>query len=364
MLLIMARNTLGKILQITSFGESHGPQIGVVIDGFPAGFKVDYDAIQGQLNRRKPGQSDITTTRREPDEFQIMSGVFEGKTTGAPITILIPNKDTKSGDYENLKNVYRPSHADFTYEKKYGIRDYRGGGRSSARITAGWVAAGALAQQYLKKVCNLECISWVDSIYNIAANVDEAILQSAQIEASKVRCPDHSASLKMEELIVQAKQSGDSLGGTIRGLIRNCPVGIGEPVFGKLNALLAHAFFSINAVKGVEFGDGFDITTKKGSEVNDEFAEIAGVVRTSSNHSGGIQGGISNGEDITFKIAFKPTATILKEQNTVNDAGEKQVLLARGRHDPCVLPRAVPIVDSMAALVLMDLYLENKISRA
>lgn len=356
----MARNTLGKLLKITSFGESHGELIGVVLDGFPANFAIDLNHMQQALNRRKPGQSALTTQRKESDEFRIVSGLFEGKSTGAPIAILIPNNDANSKDYKDLKNLYRPSHADFTYEKKYGIRDYRGGGRSSARITAGWVAAGAMAEQYLMANSNIEIVSWVSSIYNIQADVDANVVTRSEIETSVIRCPDDAASALMELEIEMARTQGDSLGGTIQTVIRNCPIGIGEPVFGKLNAALAHAIFSINAVKGVEFGDGFDMTSKKGSEANDAFESMNGKISTQTNHSGGIQGGISNGQPIMFKTAFKPTATISMEQSTVNTAGESVTLSAAGRHDPCVLPRAVPIIDAMSALVLLDLFLESK----
>lgn len=364
MSLSMARNTLGNLLNITSFGESHGELIGVVLDGFPANFAIDLNHIQQALNRRKPGQSALTTQRKESDEFRIVSGLFEGKSTGAPIAILIPNNDAKSQDYQDLKNLYRPSHADFTYEKKYGIRDYRGGGRSSARITAGWVAAGAIAEQYLMAKCDIEIVSWVSSIYNIHADVNANIINRSEVETSIIRCPDDAASALMELEIEMARTQGDSLGGTIQTVIRNCPIGIGEPVFGKLNAQLAHALFSINAVKGVEFGDGFDMSSKKGSEANDAFVNRDGKISTQTNHSGGIQGGISNGEDIQFRTAFKPTATIKTEQNTVNSQGVATKLSAAGRHDPCVVPRAVPIVDAMTAMVLMDLWLENTLSKA
>lgn len=359
----MARNSLGKCLTIGSFGESHGTYVGVVIDGFPSGFSVNLEAIQAQLNRRKPGQSRFSTSRNENDHFEIISGIFEGVTTGAPIAILIPNMDAKTKDYEALKDVYRPSHADYTYQSKYGIRDYRGGGRSSARVTAGWVAAGALAEQFLQSKSNIEIVSWVDQVYTFQANINADIITRAEVETSIIRCPDDAAAALMELEIEMARTAGDSLGGIIRTVVRNCPIGLGEPVFGKLHAQLAHALFSINAVKGVEFGDGFDITTKKGSEINDAFQSIDGKIQTSSNHSGGIQGGISNGENILFRTAFKPTATIQAEQNTVNVKGEATKLSAAGRHDPCVVPRAVPIVDAMTALVLMDLWLELQINK-
>jgi len=359
----MAENTLGKTLKITSFGESHGAYIGVIIDGFPSNFLIDIEDLQNALNRRRPGQSHLTTQRKEDDKFQIISGVFEGRTTGATITILIPNNDAKPTDYEPLKDVYRPSHADFTYQSKYGLRDYRGGGRSSARITAGWVAAGALAEQFLKSVSGIEIVSWVDSVYSVQAEVNEKIITREEIETSVVRCPDDAAAARMEVEIEMAKTEGDSLGGTIRALIRNCPVGLGEPVFGKINAKLGHALLSINAVKGVEFGDGFDFAKFKGSEMNDALAMDGNKITALTNHSGGMQGGISNGADIRFRVAFKPTATISKEQQTVTSDGTETTLSAAGRHDPCVLPRAVPIVDAVTALVLMDLWLENRIAQ-
>lgn len=355
----MGRNSIGKNLTITSFGESHGPFVGVVIDGFPASFKIDLDAIQAELHRRRPGQNALTTQRNEKDKFEIISGVFEGKSTGAPITLLIPNEDSKSKDYDHLKDVFRPSHADFTYQEKYGIRDHRGGGRSSARVTAGWVAAGALAYQFLRTISNVEIVSWVDSVYHVQSAVDESIVTRAEIDTSMVRCPDDAAASLMEAEIEIARSNGNSLGGNIRTVIRHCPVGLGEPVFGKLNAELAHALFSINAVKGVEFGDGFGITQSQGSEVNDAIRNNNHHISTTTNHSGGIQGGISNGNDIRIRTAFKPTASISQEQETVNTNGENTSIAIHGRHDPCVVPRAVPIVDAMVALVLMDLWLEK-----
>lgn len=359
----MARNSFGNHLKITSFGESHGPATGVVIDGFPAGFRFDLSEVQKQLNRRRPGQSSFTSQRNEDDTFEVVSGLYEGYSIGSPITIIIRNKDSKPGDYDALKNVFRPSHADFTYQSKYDIRDHRGGGRSSARITAGWVAAGAMAEQFLRSVSEIEIVSWVDSVYNIRAEVNANAISRSEIETSAIRCPDDAAAARMEAEIEMARTEGNSLGGTIRTVIRNCPVGLGEPVFGKLNACLAQALFSINAVKGVEFGDGFEMTQHKGSEVNDPFGTSGGAITTLSNHSGGIQGGISNGADINFRVAFKPTATISQKQQTVTSEGNPTELAAAGRHDPCVLPRAVPIVDAMAALVLADLYLENKTAK-
>jgi chorismate synthase len=352
----LASHSIGKIFKVTSFGESHGKAIGVVIDGVPARIEIDYQFIQYQLSRRRPGQSNLTTSRNESDEFEIISGVFENKSTGHPITILIANKDAKSGDYEHLKNIYRPSHADFTYEKKYGIRDFLGGGRASARITSGWVAAGALAQLGINQLSNIEIKAYVSSIHQITIPYSYRDLDLSKTDTNEVRCPDEETAQKMIEAINKAQQEKDSLGGTITCIIKNLPIGLGEPVFDKLNANLAKAMFSINAVKAFEIGDGFDITTKKGSEVNDSFITINenSNISTSTNFSGGIQGGISNGEDIVLRVAFKPTATIGLPQQTLNNKNEPVIIEAQGRHDPCVLPRAVPIVEAMAALVLFD----------
>lgn len=352
-------NTLGTLFKITSFGESHGPAIGVVIDGCPSQIEIDIDFIQAELNKRRPGQSNITTSRNETDQVEILSGVFEGKSTGAPITLLIKNKDSNPSDYEHLKDIYRPSHADFTYHNKYGIRDYRGGGRSSARITAGWVAAGAVAKLLLKKYL-ISITAYVKQIHQIALTIPYAELNFDEIEKNKVRCPHPETAVLMEQEILRAKNEGDSLGGIISCVIANCPVGLGEPIFDKLNAKLAQAIMSINAVKGIQFGEGFNSVNFKGSELNDAFINNEGKTSTSTNHSGGIQGGISNGEDIYFETAFKPTATILKLQHTVDTDGNKTTLEAKGRHDPCVLPRAVPIVEAMSALVLADSVLLQK----
>lgn len=352
-------NTLGTLFKITSFGESHGPAIGVVIDGCPSQIEIDIDFIQTELNKRRPGQSNITTSRNETDQVEILSGVFEGKSTGAPITFLIKNKDSNLSDYEHLKDIYRPSHADFTYQNKYGIRDYRGGGRSSARVTAGWVAAGAVAKLLLKKY-SISITAFVKQIHQIALTIPYAELNFDEIEKNKVRCPHPETAALMEQEILKAKNEGDSLGGIISCVITNCPVGLGEPVFDKLNAKLAQAIMSINAVKGIQFGEGFNSVNFKGSELNDSFINKEGKTSTSTNHSGGIQGGISNGEDIYFETVFKPTATILKSQQTVDTAGNETTLEAKGRHDPCVLPRAVPIVEAMSALVLADLVLLQK----
>jgi len=352
-------NTLGQLFKITSFGESHGPFIGVVIDGCPALLEIDVDFIQSELNRRRPGQSDITTSRNEGDKVEILSGVFDGKSTGAPITLIIKNKDSNPFDYDHLKDIYRPSHADFTYEKKYGIRDYRGGGRSSARVTAGWVAAGAIAKLLLKKH-QISITAYVKQIHQIALTIPYTDLNFTEIEKNKVRCPHPETAALMEQEILKAKNEGDSLGGIISCVINNCPVGLGEPVFDKLNAKLAQAIMSINAVKGIQFGEGFNSVNFKGSQMNDAFISKEGKTSTSTNHSGGIQGGISNGETIYFETAFKPTSTINKSQKTVDTDGNDIELNATGRHDPCVLPRAVPIVEAMAACVLADLHLLQK----
>ncbi len=349
----MSHNSFGKNFTVTSFGESHGENIGVIIDGCPSNVFIDREGIQFELNRRKPGQSKITTSRKETDEFQITSGIFNGKTTGAPICIVIPNQNANSKDYDHLSEVYRPSHADFTYEKKYGNRDFKGGGRSSARVTAGWVAAGAIAKQLLKSLCEIEIVGYVSQIYTVECNKspDYSI---DNIESSMVRCPAPKESQLMIEAIIKAKKEGDSLGGIVSTIIRNCPVGVGDPVFHKLNAQLAHAMFSINAVKGFQIGSGFDSIIKKGSELNDEWVSTANGPQTKTNNSGGIQGGISNGMPILFDVAFKPTATISKKQHTIDKSNNAIELEAYGRHDPCVVPRAVPIVEAMTALVLVD----------
>ena len=352
-------NTLGHLFKITSFGESHGKAIGVIIDGCPSLLHIDTAFIQLKVDRRRPGQSLITSTRNEYDKIEIISGVFEGKSTGAPIAILINNKDSKSEDYENLKEVYRPSHADFTYQKKYGIRDYLGGGRSSARITAGWVAAGAIAQLFLKQY-QIEITAYVKQVYNVALNLPHSSLNLENIDTNAIRCPHDETAHLMEQEILKAKKEGDSLGGIISCVIKNCPIGVGEPVFAKLNAKIAHAVLSINAVKGIQFGEGFNSINYKASEINDSFINQNGKIKTATNYSGGIQGGISNGESIYFETAFKPTATISKPQQTVDKSGNEIILESTGRHDPCVLPRAVPIIEAMTALVLADLILLQK----
>lgn len=355
----MAGNSLGQLFKITTFGESHGVAVGVVIDGCPPLLEVDLDFIQQEMARRRPGQSELTTQRNEDDQIQILSGVFEGKTTGAPIAILIPNKDQRSKDYEALKDVYRPSHADYAYEAKYGIRDYKGGGRSSARATAAAVAAGAIAKLLLKKE-GINIQAYVNQVGTIETPLPYTALDLSQTENNIVRCPHPETAEKMKALIEEAKTEGDSLGGCITCTIQNTPAGLGEPVFDKLQADLAKAMLSINATKGFEYGSGFEGTRLKGSQHNDSYTTENDTIKTTTNHSGGIQGGISNGMDIYFKVAFKPTATISKQQQTVNQQGETINLEAKGRHDPCVLPRAVPIVEAMAALVLADHLLRNK----
>lgn len=347
-------NSIGQLFRLTTFGESHGTAIGGVVDGCPAGLCLDVEAIQKELDRRKPGQSSITTARKESDTVQILSGVFEGKTTGTPIGFMIPNEDQRSKDYSNLKEVYRPSHADFTYDSKYGFRDYRGGGRSSARETANWVVAGAIAKQLLKSV-NIQ--AFVSSIGEDFVMKPYKELNFSKIEDNLVRCPDEEVANRMISAIEQAKVEGDSLGGTITCVAQGVPVGLGEPVFDKLHVRLGQAMLSINAVKGFEYGSGFCGAKMKGSAHNDSFLEGG---KTTSNLSGGIQGGISNGMDIYFRVAFKPTATIMKEQNTINQKGEAVKLQAEGRHDSCVVPRAVPVVEAMTAMVLADFYLLNK----
>jgi chorismate synthase len=352
-------NIFGQLFRITTFGESHGAAIGVVIDGCPSGIEIDLEQIQHELNRRKPGQSNITSARKESDEFEILSGIFEGKTLGTPIGILIRNEDQKSKDYNYLKDTYRPSHADYTYEQKYGIRDYRGGGRSSARETVARVAAGAIAKQILASK-GIVINAFVNQVGNIKLEKHYSELNFQNIENNIVRCPDETAAQQMIQAIEEVKKQGDTLGGTIQCVIQNTPVGLGEPVFDKLHAVLAHAMLSINAAHGFEYGSGFAGASKKGSENNDEWENVDGKIRTKTNHAGGILGGISTGEDIYFNVAFKPIATILKQQQSINSKGEEITLQNEGRHDPCVLPRAVPIVEAMAALVLVDFLLLSK----
>ncbi|MEJ6796568.1 MAG: chorismate synthase [Flavobacteriales bacterium] len=358
----MAGNSIGQIFRLTTFGESHGIAIGGVIDGCPAGLSLDLEQIRYELQRRKPGQSVITTQRKEDDEVEFLSGIFEGKTTGTPIGFVIKNKDQKSKDYSHIKDSYRPSHADYTYQEKYGIRDYRGGGRSSARETACRVVAGAIAKQILHAY-GVDVFSYVSQIHNLVTHLDPEQVKIADIDANIVRCPDKEMALQMEEYIKEVKKAGDSVGGVITGVAKNVPVGLGEPVFDKLHAEIGKAMLSINAVKGFEIGSGFGGTFLLGSEHNDEFISGEKGIETRSNNSGGIQGGISNGELIYFNVAFKPTATIIKKQNSVDKEGNQVVLEGKGRHDPCVLPRAVPIVDAMLALTLVDHILRNKTAK-
>ena len=354
------KNSFGNIFRLTSFGESHGAAIGGVIDGMPAGIAIDLDAVQRELDRRRPGQSAIVTARNEKDRVRILSGIFEGVTTGTSIGFIIENENQHSADYGNIKDAFRPSHADYTYTTKYGLRDYRGGGRSSARETAARVVAGAFARQALAQL-GIDLYAYTSQVGEIALSRDYRLYSRDAIDTNAVRCPDATKAAEMEQLIKQVKGEGDTIGGIITGVITGVPVGLGEPVFGKLHAMLGAAMLSINAVKGFEYGDGFDFATRRGSEVNDAFVtDDAGHVSTASNHSGGIQGGISNGEDIIFRVAFKPVATLLRDVNTIDKDGNSITLKARGRHDPCVLPRAVPIVEAMAAMVILDAYLLNK----
>jgi chorismate synthase len=359
----MAGNTFGTIFRLTTFGESHGIAIGGIVDGVPAGLKIDTDKIQQALDRRRPGQSNISSPRQETDCVKILSGIFEEVTTGAPIGFQIDNKDYKSSDYDHLREVYRPSHADYTYQSKYGIRDYRGGGRSSARETACRVVAGAIASQFLA-IHNIKVYSWVSSIGDISLPTDYVCAQPEEIDKNTVRCPDTDKALQMEQLILEMRNCGDSVGGCITTIVKGVPAGLGEPVFDKLHADLAKAVMSINAVKGFEIGSGFRASTLRGTEHNDAFTTNAeGKIITTTNNSGGIQGGISNGMDIIFRAAFKPVATIQKIQNTLNTDAEEVTLEAHGRHDPCVVPRAVPIVEAMTALTLADHLLRSRTSR-
>lgn len=354
-------NLYGTLFKITTFGESHGLAIGAVIDGCPAGLEIDEPFIQAELNRRKPGQSKITTQRKEDDTFKIISGVFEGKTTGAPIAIVIENQDQRSKDYSHIENTFRPSHADFTYQEKYGIRDYRGGGRSSARETAARVAAGAIAKLFLRKY-RIEINAFVSQVGELKAPHYTA-LDLSTTEDNIIRCPDPAIAEKMIALIDQVRLDRDTIGGIVTCVIKNTPVGLGEPVFDKLHAELGKAMLSINAVKGFEYGSGFEGVQLRGSQHNDEFYNDGNRIRTKTNHSGGVQGGISNGEDIYFNVAFKPVATIMQDQHTVDKDGNDAIVSGKGRHDPCVVPRAVPIVEAMAALVLVDFLLRAKVNQ-
>jgi chorismate synthase len=354
----MAGNSFGQLFKITTFGESHGAALGVIIDGCPAGLSIDFDFIQQELNRRKPGQSSITTQRKEDESFEILSGVFDGVTTGTPICMMVKNNDQRSGDYSHLKEVYRPSHADYTYQQKYGLRDYRGGGRASARETVARVMAGAVAKLLLKHY-NIQIFAYVDQVGEIRLPLAPNEIDAALIETNLVRCPHEATAEKMITLINQTGEKGDSVGGAVTCTIQGVMPGLGEPVFDKLHAELGKAMLSINACKGFEIGSGFQAAQSFGSAHNDEFVIHEGNIHTRTNNSGGVQGGISNGEPIYFRCAFKPVATIRTEQNTVSTQGEETVLAASGRHDPCVVPRAVPIVEAMAALVIADFLLRN-----
>lgn len=350
-------NTFGELFRLTTFGESHGPGVGGVIDGMPPGVEVDLDFIQHELDRRRPGQSALTTARKEGDKVEILSGVFEGKTTGCPIGFLVRNENQHSNDYDNLRNLFRPSHADFTYFKKYGLRDHRGGGRTSARETIARVVGGAFAKLALRRL-GISITAYTSQVGHIALSGTYADLDLSLVENNPVRCPDEKVAAEMAKLIAEVKADGDTIGGIISCVVKGCPPGLGEPVFGKLHARLGAAMLSINAVKGFEYGAGFAGVTQRGSEQNDVFVRRSdGSIGTLTNRSGGIQGGISNGEDIYFRVAFKPVATLLREQQTVDIAGNAVSVKARGRHDPCVLPRAVPIVEAMTSMVLLDSYM-------
>ena len=350
------RNTFGHIFTLTTFGESHGEAVGGVIDGMPAGIDIDMEFIQSALNRRRPGQSAITTSRQEADRVELLSGVFEGKSTGCPIGFIVRNTNQHSNDYENMRNLFRPSHADYTYFEKYGIRDHRGGGRSSARITISRCVGGALAKLVLRQK-GISIQAYTSQVGDIALDKDYSRYDLSLTETNAVRCPDQQKAAEMEALIAKVKAEGDTIGGIITCVIKGCPTGLGEPEFDKLHASLGQAMLSINTVKGFEYGDGFNSATMRGSQVNDVFVPSAGdqqPITTTTNHSGGIQGGISNGQDIYFRVAFKPVATILTEQQTVDKEGNATTFTAHGRHDPCVLPRAVPVVESMAAMTILD----------
>ncbi len=356
-------NTFGNIFRLTTFGESHGPAIGGVIDGVPAGFRLDTDAIQHQLDRRRPGQSAIVTGRRESDTVQLLSGIFDGVTTGTPIGFIIPNTDQHSSDYDAMRDLYRPSHADYTYTAKYGLRDHRGGGRSSARETASRVVAGAIARQILESK-GITVTAYTSSVGPLSLDRPYTALDLSLADSNIVRCPDADMARRMIELIEQVKADGDTIGGIVTCVIKGVPAGLGEPVADKLNATLASAMMSINAAKGFELGMGFEGSRHRGSEVIDPFeAGHDGSVHTTANHSGGIQGGITNGADIYFNVAFKPVATLLRPVETIDADGNTVTLKARGRHDPCVVPRAVPVVEAMAAITLLDAWLMNKSSR-
>lgn len=355
-------NTFGNIFTLTTFGESHGEAIGGIVDGMPSGIDIDTGFIQSELNRRRPGQSRITTGRREEDKVELLSGVFEGKSTGTPIGFIVRNDNQKPKDYENIRCLFRPSHADYTYYNKYGLRDYRGGGRSSARITISRCVAGALAKLALRKI-GISITAYTSLVADIALDNDYTKYDLSLTEANAVRCPDEDKARLMERLIEQVKDEGDTVGGIVTCVIKGCPAGLGEPEFGKLHADLGAAMLSINAAKGFEYGDGFGCATARGSGSNDIFtggSDKDRSIGTATNHSGGIQGGISNGQDIFFRVAFKPVATIMMEQHTVDVEGNETTIKAKGRHDPCVVPRAVPIVEAMAAITILDHYLISK----
>ncbi len=352
-------NSFGKLFKITTFGESHGLALGVIIEGCPAGLKIDEEKIRLEMQRRKPGQSKITTQRKEEDEIQILSGVFEGKSTGTPIGIVIPNSDQKSKDYSHISDKFRPSHADYTYFEKYGIRDFRGGGRSSARETAARVAAGAIAKQLLETK-GVTVQAFVSQVGDLTLEKSYQEMDLSKAEENIVRCPDPETAERMIDLIDSVRLEKDTIGGVVTCVIKNTPVGIGEPVFDRLHAELGKAMLSINAVKGFEYGSGFEGVKMRGSQHNDTFVKEGDKIHTLTNHSGGIQGGISNGEDIYFRVAFKPVATIMQDQKSLNEAGESVIVSGKGRHDPCVVPRAVPIVEAMAALVIADYILLAK----
>ena len=347
------RNTFGNIFTLTTFGESHGEAIGGVVDGMPAGIDIDLDFIQQELDRRRPGQSKLTTSRQEADRVELLSGVFEGKSTGCPIGFIVRNTNQHSQDYENIRHLFRPSHADFTYQEKYGIRDHRGGGRSSARITISRCVGGALAKLVLRQK-GITIQAYTSQVGTIALEKDYQRYDLSMTETNAVRCPDPEKAQQMADLITRVKAEGDTIGGIITCVIKGCPAGVGEPEFDKLHAALGQAMLSINAVKGFEYGAGFDGVTARGSEQNDVFTNEAGHITTRTNNSGGIQGGISNGQDIYFRVAFKPVATILTEQETIDKEGRPTTFTAQGRHDPCVLPRAVPVVEAMSAMTILD----------
>ncbi|MDE5986899.1 MAG: chorismate synthase [Prevotella sp.] len=356
-------NSTGTIFTLTTFGESHGVAVGGVVDGMPAGIDIDMEFIQQELNRRRPGQSAVTTSRKEEDKVEFLSGVFEGRSTGAPIGFIVRNQNQHSQDYENMRCVFRPSHADYTYHEKYGVRDHRGGGRTSARITISRCVAGALAKLALRQL-GVEIHAYTMQVGNICIGTDYKRYDLSTAEHNAVRCPDQPKALEMEQLIKDVKKDGDTIGGIIQCVVTGCPVGLGSPEFDKLHAVLGKAMLSINAVKGFEYGEGFGGASARGSRQNDVFfTDAEGRVQTKTNHSGGIQGGLSNGQDIVFRIAFKPVATLLMEQETIDTRGNATVLKAKGRHDPCVLPRAVPVVEAMTAMVILDEYLKNRCVR-